>query len=70
MWEKFFLIVTWFATNVQLKDLTHMFCPWIPSHKLYKQGAFFCVLSVHIKIHVPIWDELKKLTLKTKYKIK
>jgi hypothetical protein len=36
----FFLIATQFVTNVQLKDLTHMFCSWISSHKLCKQGVF------------------------------
>jgi hypothetical protein len=30
----------------------------------------FVLLCYHIKIHVPFWDELKKLNLKAKHKIK
>jgi len=66
--KTFFLVANQFVTNVQLKILTHMFYPWISSHKLYKEGVFF--LCVHIKIHVSIWDEIKKLNLKMKHKIK
>jgi hypothetical protein len=32
--EKIFLITIQFATNVQLKYLTHKFYRWISSHKL------------------------------------
>jgi hypothetical protein len=42
------------------KDLTNKFCHWILFHKLYKKVSFMCA---HIKIHVSIWDELKKVQL-------
>jgi hypothetical protein len=32
------IIATQFATNEQLKNLTHMFCVQIPCYKLYKEG--------------------------------
>jgi hypothetical protein len=57
------LIEIQFVNNVKLKHLTHMFCIWISSHKLYKKCVFFCV---HIKMHLPIWDGFKKLNLKDK----
>jgi len=56
MFENLILVVIQFATNLQLKDLNHMFCPWISFHKLYKKNVLFGVLT----LHVPIWDELKK----------
>jgi hypothetical protein len=56
MWENFFLVVIEFVINVQLKYLTHIFCLSILSHKLYEKNVF-----AHIKIHVLIWDNLKKV---------
>jgi hypothetical protein len=40
--ERLSVIITiQFATNESLKDLTHMFCFWIPCYKLNKEGLFF-----------------------------
>jgi hypothetical protein len=40
-----FLVATQFATKVQLKNLTHMFCPSFSSWKLYNKGAFFYIFT-------------------------
>ncbi len=56
MWENFFLVATEFAINVQLKYLIHMFCLSISSHNLHEKNVF-----AHIKIHVLIWDDFKKV---------
>ncbi len=37
--------------NEQLKDLTHMFCFWIPCYKLYKEGLLFHILTLKYKCH-------------------
>jgi hypothetical protein len=63
MWE-FFPIVTQFAINMQLKYLTHMFCPWFSSHKLYKKGVISSVLT--LKYMCPYWMKAKKFNLKNK----
>jgi hypothetical protein len=39
------------ATNEQLKDLTHMFCLWIPFYKLYKKGLFSYVFTLKYMCH-------------------
>jgi hypothetical protein len=46
MWQNIFLIATQFVINVQLKDLTHKFFPWISFHKLYNKGVFSCVFTL------------------------
>jgi len=68
MCENFFLVVIQFATNTQLKDLNHMFCPWISFHKLYIENVLFCVLT--LKYMCQFGMKLKKLKLKIKHKIK
>ncbi len=45
------IIVTPFANNEQLKDLTHMLCIWIPCYKLYKEGLFYYVLTLIYMCH-------------------
>jgi hypothetical protein len=57
------IVATQFATNEQLKDLTHMFFFLNPMLQIiYLKKTLLCS---HIKIHVPFWDELKKLKGKT-----
>jgi hypothetical protein len=68
MWKTKFLITTQFAINVQLKDLTHMFCSRISFHKLYKKCLFSSVLT--LKYMCSFGKSLKSLTLKTKHRIK
>jgi len=46
MWDNFSLIAAQYAINVQLKDLTHMFCLWISSHKLYIKNVFYYVFTL------------------------
>jgi hypothetical protein len=46
MWEIFFFIIVQFTTNVQLKYLTNMFCPWISFENLYKKGVISWVLKL------------------------
>jgi hypothetical protein len=53
----FFLVATQFATNVQRKYLTHMFCPSF-SQIILKMCPFLCA---HFKIHVSILDERKNI---------
>jgi hypothetical protein len=62
------LIVTQFATNEQLKDLTHMFYLRISYYKLYKKGLFSYVLTSKYMCHFGM--NLRKLNPKTKHKIK
>jgi hypothetical protein len=59
--EKIFL-------QLQPMDLTHMFCFWIPCHKIYIKGSFSYVLTLKYTCHLG-WGQ-KKLTLKTNHKIK
>jgi hypothetical protein len=61
------IIVTQFATNEQLKDLTHMFCFWIPCYKLYKESLFFYVLTLKYTCHFGM--NFKKVNLMAKHKI-
>jgi hypothetical protein len=52
------MVATQFATNEQLKNLTHT-CSIFESHVTnYIKKAY--LLCSQIKIHVPFWDELKK----------
>ena len=60
------IVVTQFATNEQLKDLTHMFCLQIPCYKLYKQGFISYVFTLKYMCH---FGMSKKLNLKAKHKI-
>jgi len=53
------------TTNEQLKDLTHMFCFWIPCHKLCKEGLFFCVFK--LKYMCNFGMSWKKLNLNAKH---
>jgi hypothetical protein len=68
MCEDIFITIIQFATNVQLKDLNHIFCPWILFHKLYIYNVFFCVLTS--KYMCQFGMSLEKLKLKIKHKIK
>jgi hypothetical protein len=49
MWEGYYSLELVFEkglvdkTEVQVKDLNHMFCLWISFHKLCKQHVFLCV---------------------------
>ncbi len=45
------IIVIQFATNEQLKALTHMFCFQIPCYKLLKKHLFFYVLTLKYMCH-------------------
>jgi hypothetical protein len=45
------IVLTQFAINEQLKDLTHMFCLRIPRYKLYKEGLFSYVLTLKYMCH-------------------
>jgi hypothetical protein len=58
------IVVTQFATKVELKTLTHIFGFPISSWKLYKKGVFF--LCFHIKRHVPLGMNSKKFNTKNK----
>jgi hypothetical protein len=62
------IVVTQFATNEQLKDLTHMFFLRIPYYKLYKKGLFSYVFTLKYMCHFGM--NLKKLHLKVNRKIK
>jgi hypothetical protein len=62
------IVAIQFATNEQVKDLTHMFCFWIPCYKLYKEGLFSCVLTLKYMCHFGM--NFKKFNLKAKHKIK
>ncbi len=62
------IVVIQFATNEQLKDLTHMFCLRIPCYKLYKENLFFYVLTLKYMCHFGM--NFKKFNLKAKHKIK
>jgi len=42
--EESYLIITKFVIKVQLKYLTHMFCPLMSSYELYKK-MFFLLIS-------------------------
>ncbi len=68
MRKNIFAITTQFATKKQPIDLTHMFCLWIPCHKIYKKGVFSYVLILKYMCHLG-WTQ-KKLTLKTNHKMK
>jgi hypothetical protein len=59
---KCFIISTQFVSNVQLKDLTNMFCFWILFHKLYKQGVFYFVFT--LKYMSQFGMSLRKYNLK------
>jgi len=61
------IVATQFATNEQLKDLTHMFCFQIPCYKLYKKGFFSYLLTLKYMCHFGM--NSKKLNLKAKHKI-
>jgi hypothetical protein len=61
------IIITHFATNEQLKDLTHMLCLWISYYKLHKKGLFSYVLTSKYMCHFGM--NLKKPNPKTKHKI-
>jgi hypothetical protein len=63
-----FLITTKFVTQVELKDLTSMFCSLVSSYKVYKEGAFFFYFTFKIMWHLG-WAQ-RSLTLKAKHKIK
>jgi hypothetical protein len=54
------MITTQFATNVQLKDVIPIFFLNLISQTIERLCPF---LRAHIKIHVSIWDELKKTWL-------
>ncbi len=60
------IIATQFATNEQLKDLTHMFCLRISCYKLYKKGLFSYVLT--LKYMCQFGMNLKKPNQKAKHK--
>jgi hypothetical protein len=60
------IIATQFATNEQLKDLTHMFCLRIPCYKLYKEGLFSYVLTLKYMCHFGMI--FKKLNQEAKHK--
>jgi hypothetical protein len=62
------IVATQFATNEQLKDLTHMFCLRIPCYKLYKESLFSYVFT--LKYMCDFEMHLKKLNPKAKHKIK
>ncbi len=67
--ERLNVIVTiQFATNEQLKNLTHMFCLQIPCYKVYKKNLFSYVLTLKYMCHFGM--NLKKFNLKAKHKIK
>jgi hypothetical protein len=51
-------VATQYAINVQLKYLIHMFCLWISSHKLYKEGVFYSVFTLKYMCN---WDEFWKV---------
>jgi hypothetical protein len=65
IWSRFWVnrdfgfVANW---STHLYTYPHMFYPWIPFHKLYKQGVFYCVLTSK-------WTQ-KNLNLKVKHKIK
>ncbi len=56
------------ATNKQLKDLTHMFCFWMPCYKLYKESLFSYVLTLKYMCHFGM--SFKKLNLRAKHNFK
>ncbi len=62
------IVTIQFATNEQLKDLTHMICLQIPCYKLYKEGLFSYVFTLKYMCHFGM--NLKKLNLKAKHKLK
>jgi hypothetical protein len=62
------IVAIQFATNKQLKNLTHMFCFQIPCYKLYKEDLFCYVFT--LKYMCQFGMNLKKLNLKAKHKIK
>jgi len=61
------IVATQFATNEQLKDLTHIFCLQIPCYKLYKKNFFSYVFTLKYMCHFGM--NLKNLNLKVKHKI-
>jgi hypothetical protein len=56
------------ATNEQLKELTYMFCLWIPCYKIYKKGLFSYVFTLKYMCHFGM--NRKKLNSKAKHKLK
>ncbi len=65
MGENLFIIAIQFATKEQLKDLTHIFCFWIPCYKLYKEGVFSYVFTLKYMCHFEM--NSKNLNLKAKH---
>jgi hypothetical protein len=62
------IVAIQFATNEQLKDLTHMFSLQIACYNLYKKGLFSYVLTLKYMCHFGM--SLKNLNLKVKHKMK
>ncbi len=62
------IVAIQFATNEQLKDLTHMLCFQIPCYKLYEEGLFSYVLTLKYMCHFGM--SLKKFNPKAEHKIK
>jgi hypothetical protein len=62
------IVATQFATNEQLKDLTHMPCFLIPCYKLYKKGFLSYVFTLKYMCHFGM--NFKTFNLKIEHKIK
>jgi hypothetical protein len=62
------IVLTQFAINGQLKDLTHMLCFQISCYKPYKECLFFYVFTLKYMCHFGM--SLQKLNPKAKHKIK
>ncbi len=60
-------VTTQFATNEQLKDLTHMLCFRIPCCKLYREVFFSYFLTLKYMCHFGM--NFTKFKLKEKHKV-